>query len=89
MRGFDFYADKPVCPACGNGEDSGLVFPLTVIHFDPPSKVRGRGVNMLACQPTKQIFGRMATAHGPTVNCWDCRQTTAWKQAMDLIVQEV
>lgn len=90
---FDFYADESAGPvACPNCQLNMKEFPdhviaLVLLHFDPPSKAKGRGLRRRACDPHKPstlsnpddglIHG--ATGHAPSVTCPDCRKTEVYR----------
>lgn len=91
-REFEAPAGRPVCPHCGVGEHhatAGLVVPLAVIHFDPPSGAPGKGKNYTACDPRQLIgvFGVTPTAAfhatGVTsaVTCPACKETKEFRDA--------
>lgn len=82
----EFEADAPKCEACEldpstNAADGQYFMPLVVVHFDPPTKVAGRGKNHPACDP-KVRFGTVTlTSHPGAVTCQACKETDAYKAA--------
>jgi hypothetical protein len=83
---FDFWAERPVCPKCGaDGKIMpNVVIPLVLMHFDPPSKVFGRGMRILAC--TRKGYGQanVSVTGNPTcVNCPDCKKSAEYLAIAD------
>lgn len=87
--GFDFEAEKPVCPQCtadgSTPRGRHAVLPRVVMHFDPPTAVVGVGENAIACRPTVNIIGNRngirATGEPSVVTCEACKATDAYKNA--------
>src|SRR5687767_1359545 len=79
---FDFWADKPVCPKCGTDAKTmpNIVIPLTIVHFDPPSKVFGRGLRILACTRKHYGGGETVTGNAGSVNCPACKESPEWQK---------
>lgn len=79
---FDFWAAKPVCPKCGTdgAKCSHVVIALTVVHFDPPSNVEGRGLRIMACTRRPYGAGEAVTGHPEAVNCQACQATAEWQK---------
>lgn len=78
--GRDFEGPKPVCPECGADRD--LVAKVEVIHLDPPSRFRGRGLRHAACDPKVRVnaAGSVRMTGVPSaVTCRRCRATPAWR----------
>lgn len=85
-----FEADRPVCEVCNldpkkNPRHAGFIDALLIIHFDPPSNVRGIGLNAAACNPKKKVgqLGSGPTAERLTgekaaVTCPACKATAAF-----------
>lgn len=87
---YDFWAAEPVCPKCGcdgrRPRTAHVVIPLVVLHFVPPlEKVEGMGTGYLACDPSVRVGAGNTRATGdPTVvTCPGCKQTDAFKAALD------
>ncbi len=84
----EFEADKPACEPCGldpakNPRDAQYVAELTVVHFDPPTKVVGRGKNYAACDPRLKI-GRpdtQFTGEPTAVTCKACKAVAEYRAA--------
>lgn len=79
---FDFWAEKPICPKCGvdAAKMPHVVIQLEVVHFDPPSKVFGRGQRIVAC--TRRGYGAsnvIVTGNPTSVNCPECKATKEWR----------
>lgn len=79
---FDFWADKPVCPKCGTDSKTmpHVVIELSVVHFDPPSKVEGRGLRILACTKRGYGGGESVTGCPSAVNCRECIASPEWQK---------
>lgn len=80
----DFKAEKPICPQCQLDTSlpryQGLVIELATIHFDPPDeRYPLRGMNHLACNPSKGIAGFIVTGVHSVVNCEACQETEVFK----------
>lgn len=92
--GFDFWAEKPICPKCGanpvNPQHRTTVVPLIVTHFlvkDPKGKIVGNGSMMrIACSPalTRVPFPPVgqATRSFSVVTCPLCKATPEWMQSL-------
>jgi rubredoxin len=83
---------SPACPECGispadHPRFASLIIELKTVHFDPPSRVKGIGLNRPACKPKAplgSLFGNGMGSGEPTdVNCEACRATKEWQDAMD------
>jgi hypothetical protein len=82
----DFEAAGAVCPGCkidGNvPELKPMIQRLVTVHFDPPHPVlSGRGLNVLACNPKRAVFGLAASGDHTAVNCPKCKATPAYKNS--------
>lgn len=82
LDGRDFEAAKPLCPHCD--ADARDVVAIATIHFDPPSKRRGRGENVAACNPAIKV-GRgkdvMFSGEREAVTCPACRASAKFAAA--------
>jgi hypothetical protein len=83
-----FEADRPSCKQCKidpakDARFARLFSKLLLIHFDPPTHVRGIGKGHLACMPAVGVGmgGHRATGEPAVVNCKACRATAAWQAA--------
>lgn len=89
---FDFWAEKPVCPKCGaDGKVMpDVVIPLSIIHFDAPTNVYGRGERVAACTG-RPHNGQPASGNPEVVNCPECKTKPAYlklaeERGMELIL---
>lgn len=89
INGFDFEAEKPICPKCG-ADGTGprghhAVQARVILHFDPPSPIVNVGQNVIACKPSIGIIGNKhglrATGDTNVVTCEACKSTDAYKKA--------
>jgi hypothetical protein len=95
---FDFWSTEPVCPKCGSdGRDpvfGKVIIALNTIHFDPPTKVRGIGKRHRACDPSKPTVAvnehstHGGSGHPDAVNCRECRESEAYRLAVQGIEEE-
>ncbi len=88
--GYDFVAERPVCPLCGTDgelpENKNEIVPRVVLHFDPPASdrpsSRGKGKGICACSGKKLIAGGFrGTGETAQVTCPACQQTRAFIEA--------
>lgn len=86
----DFQDARDLCPKCGaDGKDpraGGVIAPRVVIHFDPPHAIlKNRGLGSYACDATVKVGqnGTRATGDPSVVNCPVCRDSAAWKAAIE------
>ena len=82
--GFNFAAEKPVCPKCGlDGTDphvAHLIVPCRLIHFEPPHPIaKNRGTGKLACGADRP--GTQSTGVITAANCPACLASEAGKAA--------
>lgn len=83
----EFDAPRPACAPCGldataNPRDAQLLAELAVVHFDPPSKVEGRGLGRAACDPAVKYGGdRRFTGEPAAVTCPACKASQAFAAA--------
>jgi len=84
----EFEADKPACARCGidpatDPRDADIVVPLVTVHFDPPSKRRGRGLGHAACDPQIRFgaVGAAFTSEPGSVNCAACKASEVFLAA--------
>jgi hypothetical protein len=68
------------CPECGASGDL-YVSPVFPVHYDQPTKIRGRGRNVAACNPTIKVGvpGHVFTSEPDQVTCEACKATPAYK----------
>lgn len=86
-----FEADRPVCEACGldpkkDARHGRFIDQLLVIHYDPPTAIRGIGQNVAACNPKLRVGGQGVgptaerfTGEKTAVTCEKCKQTAAYQ----------
>ena len=84
--GRTFEAPRPMCEPCEidplkDRRMAGVVLKVEIVHYDPPSKVKHRGLGVLACDPKTPVHGKRATGEPHVVNCAACRKTEAWLKA--------
>jgi len=84
----EFEAAKPVCEACGmdasaNPRDKDMVVRLTVIHFDPPGRRPGVGLNHAACDASIKLGAPKCqfTSEPVAVTCPKCKESDVYKAA--------
>lgn len=84
----EFEADKPACEACGidpatDPRNKDVIVPLVTHHFDPPSKVPGRGLGHAACNPRLRIGTPKCafTGEPESVNCAACKASAQFLAA--------
>lgn len=83
----EFPADRPVCAACEvdpakDPRHAGVVLELVTIHYDPPTRIAGRGQNAAACNPRLQVGTTKDrfTGEKDVVNCPACRASEPYRQ---------
>ena len=88
---YDFESNEPAnlvcCPKCKtllhDREYPNIVVKREVIHFEPPSKIYGKGLGFIACMPDTKIRGSGIPSNIPVrrtgvpgvVNCKKCLAT--------------
>lgn len=79
----EFEAPRAACAACeldaANPRDADYLMPLVTVHFDPPTKVAGRGKNHPACDP--KLRGAVMTGEPSAVTCAACKASEAFAAA--------
>lgn len=80
---FDFWSTEAKCPKCGSTPLQHIVIPLEVIHYDPPSNIRGRGQRVMACNRGPYGTGQMVTGAVSAVTCRECKATEEWRTAAE------
>lgn len=90
---FDFWAEQPVCPKCGadgrEGKFRHIVIALSLVHFDPPSQVRGVGQRTKACDSLHYANGQVATGNPNSVTCPVCKATDVYQRVAEQWGMEV
>jgi hypothetical protein len=91
----EFQADKPACAACEldattNPRDAQYIVELAVIHYDPPTRIAGRGKNVAACDPKIRVGlragagpGAMLSGEKGAVTCPACKASEAFTADAD------
>lgn len=89
----EFRADVPACEACGldaakDPRDEGVVVEMVTIHFDPPTKVVGRGQGHAACDPRIKVGtpGVVFTGDRGVANCEACKTSVAFARADESLI---
>lgn len=88
-QGHDFTSEGTTgtCDKCGVSSTDprlgSVIVPRVVMHFHPPSKVKGIGVGHSACQPTRPIHEIRSTAVPSVVNCPRCMATDVFKACFE------
>lgn len=79
---------SPSCAACEldpakNPGDADYFAKVETMHFDPPTKVAGRGKNFAACNPKLKVgaAGHRFTGDPEVVNCAACKASEAFLAA--------
>lgn len=87
-NGHEFCGDPDTAKCkCGHTvkelQAAGVLYELTVVHFDPPGKFPGKGLGFLACQPAVKVGtgGHRATGLHKAVNCPACIASAAFNQS--------
>lgn len=77
---------KPACPNCNldpekDPRDADHLTQLALIHFDPPGKYPGRGLNVAACNPKLRVGtgDHRFTGEKAAVTCFDCVETDVFQ----------
>lgn len=82
----EFEAPKLACEPCGldattNPRDADILTELVAIHFDPPTRIKGRGKNHAACDPKLRAGAVRVTSAPTAVTCTACKASKEFTDA--------